>query len=466
MKKCFTIALLSLLASANLYADEFKTNGDGTTWTLAKLAATEGSGVTNEVDTFTLANTVVIVKGDKFELTPGVVVKLAKAASLEMEGSADFAMPANKRVRFTRAAEDVVPGPVYFKNDETVTIVKNIDFEYAGLKNFADKGLVVDGCTFRNHAYSSGNGSNALAMGNSGAEFEVRNCIFERCERSAIGGAANYTNPVLIENCQFLYNGTNNRLYPQVNLTAATQVTIRKCVVLGDRDKMRVGGIVVSNLMGAAKDAHLLIEDCLVMDCSYGIPVYSDQTAIVRNNILINNDRIANAMQGGSGLNVTDANGKQNTKFTGNFIMGSFWGASIQGGQNINFGRIDVTEDSEDYNPGQNVFLNNGNGGKTYDFYNSTPNTIYAQNNFWLTAASFAPEAIDTCIYDKNDDATLGEVIYRVAGDNPTPTAVPAMHKMLTNLQAIYNMNGMRTEEMRRGLNIVVKDGKTKKVVK
>jgi hypothetical protein len=466
MKKTLTIAMLSLLASANLYADSFTTNGDGTTWTLAKLAGTENSGVTNVADTFLLANTVVIAKGDKFELTPGIVVKMAKSVSFEVEGTADFAMPAAKRVRFTRAEEGVVPGPVYFKNDESVTTIKNIDFEYTGLKNFADKGLLVDSCTFRYHAYSSANGSNAISMGTSGTEFEIRNSIFERCERSAIGGAANYSNPVVIENCQFLYNGTHNRNYPQVNLTAATQVTIRNCVVLGDRDKLRVGGIVVSNLIGAAKDAHLLVEGCFVKDCSYGISVYSDQTAIVRNNILVNNDLVANANQGGSGLNVTDANGTQNTKFTGNFVMGNFWGASIIGGKNINFGRIDVPVDSEDYNIGQNVFCNNGNDGKIYDLYNNSANTVYAQNNFWLTAASFDPAAIDTCIFDKNDDATLGEVIYRVAGQNPDPTAIPALRQVLTNMQAIYNMNGVRTDEMRRGLNIVVKDGQARKVVK
>ncbi len=466
MKKSLTIALLSLLMSANLYADGFTTNGDGTTWTLTKLTETQGSGVTVVADTFLLDNTVVIAKGDRFELTPGAVVKLAKAVSFEIEGTADFAMPATKRVLFTRAAEGVVPGVVYFKDDTQVTTIKNIDFEYAGLKNFAEKGLVVDSCTFRHHAASTANGSSAVNMAGSGAEYVVRNCIFEQNERSGIGGASNAPVPVLLENCQFLFNGTHNRNYPQVNLTAATQVTIRNCVVLGDRDKQRVGGIVVSNLTGSAKDAHLLIEGCFVKDCSYGISVYSDQTAIVRNNFLVNNDVIANANQGGSGLNVTDASGTQNTKFTGNFVMGSLWGATVIGGKNINFGRVDVAEDNEDYNPGQNVFFNNGNGDKTYDFYNNSANTVYAQNNFWLTAASFAPEAIDTCITDKNDDASLGEVIYRVAGATTDPTAVSALQRVLTGIQAIYNLNGVRTNELRRGLNIVVKDGEAKKVIK
>ena len=468
MRKFTSMIVMALCATMSASAAEVSvvTNGDGTQWTLAKLAAIDTAGVTQDVDTFTLSRTVVIAKGDHFDLTGGVVVKLAKGISFEVEGTANFAVPAEKRVLFTRSAEGVVPGIVYFKSDEQVTTLKNVDFEYVGVKNFAEKGLVVDSCTFRRHAASTANGSSAINMGGDGAEYVVTNCIFERNERSGIGGAANSSNPITLENCQFLYNGTNNRNYPQVNLTAASQVVIRQCVVLGDRSFMRVGGIVVSNLMGTAKDAQLLVENCFVKDCSYGISVYSDQTAVVRNNVLIDNDRIASAAQGGSGLNVTDANGKQVTKFYGNFITGSLWGATIIGGKDINLGRVDVDESSDDYCVGQNVFFNNGNDGKTYDLYNNSANTVYAQNNFWLTAASFAPEAIDTCIFDKRDDASLGEVIYKNATATPVPTNIAAMHQTLMRAAAIYNLNGVRTEEMRKGLNIVVKDGKAVKVVK
>ena len=458
------MALGALMISTTGFADDYQTAGNGTKWTMATLAAAD-AGITQVADTFTLSRKVVIAKGDHFDLQGGEVIRLEKGISFEVEGTANFAVPADKRVLVTRSAEGVVPGIVYFKSDDQVTTIKNCDFEYVGVKNFAEKGLVVDSCTFRYHAASTANGSSAINMGGSGSEYEVRNCIFEQNERSGIGGAANAPVPVLLENCQFLYNGTHNRNYPQVNLTAATQVTIRNCVVLGDRNKQRVGGIVVSNLTGSAKNAHLLVENCFVMDASYGISVYSDQTAIVRNNVLINNDVIANAAQGGSGLNVTDASGTQNTKFYGNFVMGSLWGASIIGGKTINFGRVDVPEDSEDYCIGQNVFYNNGNGGKTYDLYNNSANTVYAQNNFWLTAASFDPTAIETCIFDKADDATLGEVIYKTVTGS-VPTNIAAMQQVMKGISAIYNLNGVRTEEMRKGLNIVVKDGKAVKVVK
>ena len=35
------------------------------------------------------------------------------------------------------------------------------------------------------------------------------------------------------------------------------------------------------------------------------------------------------------------------------------------------------------YNPGNNTFENNGNGGNTIAFYNNTPNAVSAMNNCW-----------------------------------------------------------------------------------
>lgn len=471
MKKIFQLALLALCVAVNMsaVAAEGTTAGDGTQWTLAKLAAAD-MGIEQKGDTFTLSQTVTIAKGDHFSLTPGAVVKLAKGVSFQVEGTADFNMPADGRVLFTRSAEDVVPGVVYMMCDDAVVTVKNVDFEYAGLKNFSETGLIVDSCTFRYHAASSANGSSAISMGTSGAAFTITNCIFERNQRAAIGGAANYSNPLTVENCQFLYNGTSNQQYPQLNLTAASQVTIRQCVIIGDPSKTRVGGIVVADLLGLVPDANLLIEDCFVKDARFGIAVYSGQKAVVRNNILVNNNAETNPNNGGSGINIYDTTGQQNTTITGNFITGSLWGVTVvatKPGTVANLGRVDVDESADDYNIGQNVFFNNGNSGVVYDLYNNSANTVYAQNNFWLTAATFRPEGIDTCIFDKSDNAALGEVVYK-AGGQPSSTNLPAMQQVMARgVQAIYTLGGVRTGEMSRGLNIVRKeDGTTLKVVR
>lgn len=85
-------------------------------------------------------------------------------------------------------------------------------------------------------------------------------------------------------------------------------------------------------------------------------------------------------------------------------------GQTVIGGGNVNIGK---TEDSsaEDYNPGGNVFVDNGNGGVLYDLYNNGQNTIYAQGNKWNVAEQ-TEELIETVITHKNDNASLGEVIF------------------------------------------------------
>jgi len=46
-----------------------------------------------------------------------------------------------------------------------------------------------------------------------------------------------------------------------------------------------------------------------------------------------------------------------------------------------------------------------------YDLYNNSPNTIYAQGNTWNVTIQDSI-SIEEVIYHKNDDPTLGEVIY------------------------------------------------------
>lgn len=472
MKHFLGITLTALIASvsANLSAADVATRGDGTVWTLQKLAAEPGMGVEQRGDTFTLANTLVIAHGDGLRLTPGTVVRMGQSVSLQVEGRAEFDMPAQGRVLFTRSADGVVPGVVMLESEEETTTVRNVDFEYVGLKNFSPSGLRVDSCTFRRHAASSGNGSSALQLGVNGAAFTVTNCIFERNERAAIGGAANYSNPLTVENCQFLYNGTSDRQYPQLNLTAASQVTIRNCVVIGDPTKTRVGGIVVADLLDMVPDARLLVEGCVVKDARFGIAVYSGQTAELRNNVLIDNNAETNPNNGGSGINIYDTTGRQHTTMSGNVIAGCLWGVTVvatKPGTVANLGRIDVDPMDSEYNVGRNVFYGNGNNGAVYDLYNNSANTVYAQNNFWLTAATFGTDGIDSCIVDKNDNAALGEVVYRLPGGHTPVASAGAIPRLPASLSAVYNLRGVRTDALRPGLNIVRENsGITRKVMK
>ena len=406
MRKGIMIALVALMISVQLFADEVKTLGDGTIWTMSKLALTEGSGVSKNGTTFTMNNTVVVAEGDSFEMEGGITVQLAADVSLEIEG--DAMMAPNERSTFTSVGSDT-PGVVYLRGCNDVVLVKSLDFEYVGLKYFATKGMNVDDCSF----YYIGNRA-ALNIGGEGAEFIVTNSTFGENGGPAIAGAANYSNPITIDDCEFLYNGMNNPNNPQLNLTSASDVVVRNCIIIGERNNTNVGGIVVSDLYGVANNAHTLIEDNEIRDNRFGLSLYNNQTAVVRNNTILNNN-------------------------------------------------TDVPETDEDYNPGRNTFYNNGCYGEIYDLYNNSANTVYAQNNYWKTATTQDAEGIENCISHKVDNPTLGEVIFTPFATEDL-TAIDEAKATTPQTEAIYSLSGVKLTGLQKGLNIVRDGNKTIKV--
>ena len=457
------MAAIASMTVVDAMADDYSTAGNGTTWTLTRLADTDGTGVTREGNVFTLSNTVVVADGDHFELEGGITIQLEKGVSLEVDGSASMA-PA-ERTLVTRSGDGVVPGIVYLRCENNLTFVKNVDFEYAGLKYYGSKGLCVDNCTFRYHEASMSNGSSALSIAGEGALFNISNCTFERNKRAAIGGAGNATNPTTIENCRFAYNDQQNLNYPQLNLTASSSIIVRNNVVTGDRDMTRGGGVMVADLLSVASDPYTLIENNNVTDNRYGIALYAAQKAVVRNNMLLNNDTETEPNNGGSGINVYDPTGKQRTTITGNHIEGHLWGVTIIGGADINLGKT-ADPEAEDYNPGLNTFYNNGNSGMVYDLYNNSSNTVYAQGNYWKTAATQDEQGIEDVIFHKHDNSALGEVIFMPFATEETVGIVTseAVHGAVDT--QVYTLSGARVNALQRGLNIVRNGQETLKLMR
>lgn len=420
-------------------AEDFKTQGDGSTWTLSKLAATEGTGVSADGNTFTLTNNVEIAEGDKFEIESGIKVLMGDNVRLTLSGEADFA--AGERVLITAAGEEDNPYGILVSNDKSVTRFSHIDFEYAGLKNFGIQGLEVHECTFKLHNAVSGTA--ALTLGTSGASFTVSDCTFEGCQRSAIGNAANYLNPVVIENCRFTGNGTKNMNAPQINLTVSENTIIRNNVIIGNPELNMVGGIVVSNLVGFTGALNTTLEGNEIRDNRFGLATYCEQYAVIRNNTIVGNKYEKNPNNGGSGINVYDPYKTQTAMITGNYIEDNLWGITVIGGKDINIGK---TEDktAEDYNPGLNVFLNNGNSGVAYDLYNNSANTVYAQGNYWKSVEVQDEAHIETVIFHQKDDASLGEVIFMPALTEE-PTAIQDINGNEDILKVeVYAVNGSK----------------------
>ena len=145
---------------------------------------------------------------------------------------------------------------------------------------------------------------------------------------------------------------------------------------------------------------------------------------------------------GGSGINIYDPYKTQTTTITGNYIENNLWGITIIGGKNVNVGKTE-DKDAEDYNPGLNVFLNNGFDGTPYDLYNNSTITVYAQGNYWKSVATQDRESIETVVFHKNDNAALGEVIFMPALDSD-PTAIANTTITANGTTEIYTLNGTK----------------------
>lgn len=294
-------------------------------------------------------------------------------------------------------------------------------FTYVGIAfgNGTDNGaLTVDNCTFTLQNTKSGNA--AINFTSAGRGNVVQNSVFFNNNLSDIASGANTPVGITIKNNTFTHEAASNRLYPAINMTLGgdRDVVIEGNTVKGPAQVTRGGGIAVSNLLGGLFTGTVYVRNNDVQDCSYGITLTGQGNIVIENNTVKNNKYIASAMNGGSGINITfnstSADSPASKAFIkGNLIEGNLWGVTVIGKVDINAGKVD-DPNAEDYNPGENIFKDNGNDGVLYDFYNNTAATSYAQGNSWNVDVQDA-ESIEQVIYHKVDDASLGEVIFMPA---------------------------------------------------
>lgn len=401
--------MLSLLMTAGFVkAEDVATAGTGVTYTLESLSGLDGSGVAKDGKVYTLNNSITISEGDRFELESGATIKMASDVQLRIEGTANLA--ASDRVLVTRANEEAEPQGIFMDCATAVTEVKNIDFEYAGLRNLSATGLTIENCTFR---YCNGKLTTvgAVGLGGNGASFIVKDCTFEYNTVPAIGGAASYSNGIEIDNCTFTDNNTANTNKPQVNLTAPGEqkIVVKNSRFIGAQRTM-VGALAIANMMSVAGDNVVEITGNEFKDHRYGVTLYGLLNATIDNNQIIDNKYASSAMMGGAGISIYDYVTKPNVTVKNNTIEGNMWGITVIGGETINIG----TEAA----PGHNKFRNNGNGDPyvAYDLYNNSALTVYAQGNNWGVDEQ-TEDKIETVIFHQNDDAKLGEVLFMPAWD-------------------------------------------------
>ena len=279
------------------------------------------------------------------------------------------------------------------------------------IRNFGGQPLTIENCEL------SGVVQNYAAI-NLGSEVltTVRNCTIKDNVREGISGGANIPSPLLFENNHLENNSYDSRNRPQINVTVggAGTVEIIGNTVVGPFETTMNGGIAVANMMGISGTNKVLIEGNDVRGCRYGITTNGTMDVRIIDNVLVDNKYESNAMNGGSGVSIYNSNGGQKVYMSGNHIEGHLWGitniGNVSGGTGPELNLGNLTE-GDDYNPGGNVFINNGNGGVLYDLYNNSPLTVYAQGNTWNVEVQ-DEESIEKVIFHKKDNPSLGEVIF------------------------------------------------------
>ena len=339
-------------------------------------------------------------------------------------------------------------------------------FNYVGLTygNGTEEGcLTANDCVFNNHNGKSANAVinfTSLSKGNL-----IENCLFDNPSLSAVGSGANVVCGITIKGNTINKPMTSTRLYPGLNMTATGpyDIVIEGNDVHGPAENTRAGGIALSCLLGNPPTGTLTVRNNFVENCSYGITLTGPGNIRIEDNTVLNNKYIANPNLGGSGLNITcNSTGEgliAKAYMRGNHIEGNVWGVTVIGNVDINAGKVEDPT-AEDYNPGGNVFIDNGNGDPfvQYDWYNNTANDSWAQGNTWSVEVQDA-EHIAEVIVDKADDASLGEVHYMPAGANVAIDDVKSDEAKSTGR---YNLLGQPVSKSYHG--IVIENGK--KVVK
>ena len=450
MKKIYSFLLMAAVAVGAM-ADDFVTDGTGNVYTFNALSQIEGTGVTLLDDgSYLVSADFTIAEGDVLQLQNNDVIKMADGVRITLDGDADFA-PADTAV-VTRDAEGSKPKGFWMMGENGNATLKNVTFEYVGVVfGGANSSLTANNCTFTLHNGKSSS-SGALSFNASCGGNVVENCYFIENTLNAIGNGA--TNPVgiIIRNCLFWHNTTDNRNKPQINLTVGGDydVLIADNQVIGGQFTLS-GGIGLSNMMGLAHSGINIIENNYIADNRYGITTIGSVDAIIRNNTMIDNCYETNPNNGGSCVSIYDSSSSANIYMEGNWMEGGLWGITVPtGAPNINLGKVEDPE-AEDYNPGNNTFVNNGNGGELYDLFNNGTATIWAQGNTWNVPEQ-TEENIEEVIYHQVDDPSKGLVIFMPA---KTPsTAVEEVSAAQQQDNRYYNLRGQPIENPTGGIYI------------
>lgn len=473
MRKIFTLAL-SLIAVGASAATTWKSPNDGKIYTMADLAEIDGTGVEKVADNvYRTTYNVEIQENDGFELTNNVTIKIGNKLNIKVYGSTSMTPADTATVTFD---DGCAPQGIWLAKISEPTTVSHVRFEKAGLRSSGPNALIVENCTFVENA---GEGSkNCIGFVSSSTGNIITNCLFEDAKYAAVGSGSNIPCGTTIADCVMKNCSTEGRNYPYINMSVSGDngpVIIRDNKIIGGKGLM-AGAISVSNMLSTHGANLSYIENNEMCDCRYGINILGFQESHITGNKIINCHYEATPANGGSGVTVQSSSENYVCKayLTDNIIDGCLWGVTAVKEGQVNLGRIDVPETDPEYNPGRNIFRNNGNTGvpstdgslpwdptQPYDLYNNTVRTIYAQNNTWGCAEQ-TEAAIEGQIFHQTDKGDLGQVIFLPAAEDAGVDIVEA-----DNAEAAeyFNLQGVKVSQPANGIFIRRQGNTVSKVI-
>ena len=415
MKKTLLVLLMTWLAVPVLRSEaQYSTPGTGRRYTLTQLAAASGGYVTQAAGTWTITDTIRLAPTDTLSITTNETIRIADRALVSVDGVLRITPPDS--VVFTAQNAATPWMGMQLSATSAGSVLRRTVVERGGGVRVVDATVEFSDCTFRNNLSTVGGRlTNSAGLALSGNRALVQRCRFVRNARAGINSPSNRPTSPTIQDCIFWHNDTENGNYPQVNLgtgNPAQPILIERCLVVGNPATNMAGGIGVSNLLGGGGITTAIIRRNTVRNNRYGIAVIgSSISSYVTGNIVENNNTNPNALTGGSGLNF-QGNQTQTGVVSRNVVTGNLWGVTLvrsgtAGSPAISFGNPGGTDTTD---VGRNRFVNNGNGGVVYDFYNNGPDAVNAKNNDWGSASA---TVIETHIFHQPDQAALGLVTFQ-----------------------------------------------------
>lgn len=414
--------ILIFLAVINAAAySNYNTPGTSRSWSLDSLVLYSGGDVTFSGGSYFFNDTITLSASDTLKIKTNSTVKLTTLVIFYVWGTLIVNPPDS--AKFTSA--DTTQRFYEMRMDSTsdASVLKKLIFEQSinGIR-LLDTNPLIDSCFIRANCFGNAS-TTASAINLFRSNPVISNSRIIRNNRVAIGGGSNIANAPQIINNQIIENNIANGNVPQINLgQSGTGTTLIKGNTI--RGLYTNAGGIATLAIGTL---NIIIENNIIKNNRYGIAIQNANTfAVIRNNIIDSNNIQGIGALGGSGINF---NGTSTVTaiVTRNMIRWNLWGVTIQNTAKPNLGNLNNSDTSDN---GFNYIYGNFHNDTIPDLYNNTPDSIWAENNFWGTGN---PSLIEQHIFHKPDNPALGFVDY-------LPVYIPVSIESNSTMVTDYNL--------------------------